>query len=96
MISSEYLLVSQLCNHYQVDPSFFMNLQDNGWVETMIVEDAIFVHQDALPKIEKIIRLQNHLELNSEGIDVVLNLLDKVETMYHEIQVLKNRLKRYE
>lgn len=96
MITAEYVLVSQLCTHYQVEQSFFSNLQENGWVETMLLEDSICVHQDALPKIEKIIRLQQHLDLTTEGIDVVLNLLDKIESMQEELQAVKNKLKRYE
>jgi hypothetical protein len=96
MITAEYVLVSQLCTHYQVEQSFFSLLHENGWIETIVLEETTCVHQDALPKIEKILRLHQNLELNIEGIDVVLNLLDKIETMQEELQVVKSKLKRYE
>jgi hypothetical protein len=46
--------------------------------------------------LEKIVRLYYDLDINIEGIDAVINLLQRMEDMQHEIVLLKNRLRLYE
>ena len=47
-------------------------------------------------QIEKIIRMHQELEINLEGVAVVLNLLVKISNMQNELKVAKNRLLLYE
>ena len=42
------------------------------------------------------IRLQRELDLNLEGIDIVLNLLQKVEALQRQLNAVNNRLRLYE
>ncbi|MFT4968816.1 MAG: hypothetical protein ACI9O4_000549 [Chitinophagales bacterium] len=42
------------------------------------------------------IRLRQEMDLNIEGIDVVFNLLQKVETMQNELTQWQNKLRFYE
>ena len=52
------------------------------------------LHQ--LPEVEKMLRLRNDLNINTEGVDVVYRLLQKVEAMRREMDMLKSRLRLYE
>lgn len=49
-----------------------------------------------LNDLEKIARLHYYLDINIEGIDTVINLLNRINDMQDEISLLWNRLKLYE
>jgi hypothetical protein len=67
-----------------------------GLVEIEIIDQTQFIRQDQISDLEKILRLQNELNLNLEGIDVVFNLLKKERELQNELIALKNRLRLYE
>lgn len=96
MDKKKFIPINQLCDCYTVETSFFKKLHEEGLIELITVEQSTCVHQDSLTTFEKIMRIHNDLHVNIEGIDVVMNLLEKVEDLNHELQQLKNRLKLYE
>jgi hypothetical protein len=90
------ILVEKLCTHYDVELSFFKELDTIGLIEIVIINETQFIHQDKLSDLEKMIRLQRELDLNLEGIDIVLNLLQKVEALQRQLNAVNNRLRLYE
>lgn len=90
------ILIDKLCTHYEVELSFFSALNEIGLIEIMVIEETQFIHQDKLSDIEKMIRLHHDLELNCESIDVVFNLLQKVDALQNELNAAKNRIRLYE
>lgn len=96
MDAQNLILIEKLCTHYEVEISFFKALDNIGLIEIMSVEEAPYIHQDKLADLEKMIRLHNDLELNFEGIDVVFNLLQKVDALQKELNSVSNRLSLYE
>ena len=96
MGTQNLMLVNKLCTHYEVEFSFFKALDNIGLIEIMVIEETQFIHQDKLSDLEKMIRLHHELGLNIEGIDVVFNLLQKVDTLQKELDSVKNKLRLYE
>ncbi|MCF8464719.1 MAG: chaperone modulator CbpM [Flavobacteriales bacterium] len=96
MKTEKLILIEQLCVHYEVEPAFFSNLQETGLIEICVVEEASYLHQDAVNDVERMVRIHHDLHVNPEGIDVVFNLLKKIDNLNAEVLELKNRLKRYE
>ena len=47
-------------------------------------------------EIEKMIRMHQELDVNIEGIDVVFNLLQKIDSLQKELANVRNRLRLYE
>jgi phage terminase small subunit len=88
--------LDQLCSNYSVEMSFFSNLNETGLIEIRKIDQMEYIHQESLDHIEKIIRIYHELELNPEGIDVVFNLLQKIEDLQEELRSVKNRLRLYE
>lgn len=88
--------VTTLSAHYQVEMPFFGHLSEMGLIEIQIIEETPYIHPDAIYEIEKMIRMHQELEVNIEGIDVVLNLLEKIEALQNELIAVKNRLRLYE
>lgn len=85
-----------LCLHYNIEISFVDDLNKMGLIQIEIIEQKQFIHQDQISHLEKIIRLHNELNVNLEGIDVALNLLEKERGLRKELNTLKNRLRLYE
>lgn len=95
---SEKPLISTrtLCSHYNIEISFVDALNKMGLIQIEIIEQDQFIPQDQISDLEKIIRLHNELNVNLEGIDIVLNLLENERKLRKELNALKSRLKLYE
>lgn len=96
MSIDKFIPVDQLCAHYKVEMSFFTNLNDFGLIHIKNVEKSLFVHQDQINEIEKMIRMHQDLNINLEGIDAVFNLLEKINDLQQELIFVKDKLKLYE
>lgn len=96
MTTEIYIPIKTLCTHYKVETSFFQGLNDYGLIEITTVEQSPCVHQNHLKNLEAIVRLHHDLNINFEGIDTVLNLLDKINDLQGELVATKNRLRIFE
>ena len=88
--------LQQLCINHKIEISFIYSLSEFGLIEVIQIDEIDYVDQQKLADLEKIIRMHFELDINLEGIDTIIRLLQKVETMQEEINSLKNRLKLYE
>ncbi|MAP56089.1 MAG: MerR family transcriptional regulator [Altibacter sp.] len=93
---TDYITVTQLCTSHEIDTSFVSSLHDMGLIQLARIEDHQCIHKEAVHEVERMIRLHRDLDVNPEGIDVIFNLLEKVETLHEELNSLRNRLKLYE
>ncbi|WP_027137564.1 chaperone modulator CbpM [Gaetbulibacter saemankumensis] len=96
MAIPEYIPIAKLSKHYTIEMAFFEKLHNEGLIELITIEKTTCLHQDYLHTFEKIMRIHNDLDINIEGIDVVLNLLNKVDELHNELHQLKSRLNLYE
>ncbi len=96
MATEKYIPVLRLCDLYQMEVTFFKELNEYGLIEIVSKENNMYLHQDKLYKVERIIRIYRELNVNIEGIDVVLNLLDKVDKLQNEVYSIQSRLRLYE
>lgn len=96
MNTENFITLSTLSTHYKVGLSFFDNLKEIGLIEILTIDQTQYVHQDSIYEIEKIIRLHQELDVNIEGIDVVFNLLQKIDALQTELLLVRNRLRLYE
>ncbi|WP_340696458.1 chaperone modulator CbpM [Flavobacterium nitratireducens] len=65
-------------------------------MEIQFVDNIQYVHKESIYEIEKIVRMHKELQVNIEGIDVVLNLLQKIDALQAELLRVRNRLLLYE
>ena len=96
MNTENFISLNTLSSHYQVEMSFFNTLVDMGLIEVEIVADSFYIRNEKITDIEKIIRLHHELEVNVEGIDVVFNLLARIQELQNELMIAKSRLNLYE
>jgi hypothetical protein len=96
MSTENYIPIAQLCTYYEVEIAFIERLDASGFIELETIADERHLHQDRIGDIEKAIRLHHELEINAEGIDVIFNLLQRIEALQNEVHTLRNRLRRFE
>ncbi|MBC7748062.1 MerR HTH family regulatory protein [Flavobacterium omnivorum] len=96
MNTTNLIPLSLLFMQYNLEMSFFFNLNEMGLLEILTVNETKYVRPESVHAIEKMIRLHQELEVNMHGIDVILNLLEKIERLQQELISVKNRLSLYE
>jgi hypothetical protein len=96
MEREDKILASEFCVYHNIELSFIHALSDHDMIVTEVVDDAIYLPVSELKLVEKIIHLHFELEINLEGIETIIHLLDRMRDMQGEIARLTNRLRVYE
>ncbi|AYB33478.1 chaperone modulator CbpM [Chryseolinea soli] len=96
MQTTEMISALDFCVHHSIELSFIRTLQEHGMIETVTLEETLFIPSVQLERLEKIVRLHADLDINVEGIDTIIHLLQRIEEQQVQITLLKNRLERYE
>lgn len=96
MADEELISLETFCIQHNIEVSFVTQLQQSGLIQTQMREKSIFVSVDTLPMLEKIIRLHYDLDINLEGVETILHLLDRMNAMRSEMTTLQNKLRQYE
>lgn len=92
MNKKEYILIDVICEQYPVANNFIYEVCDSGLVELTIIEQSNYIHENEVSRLEKIIRLNQDLDINLAGIEVVMNLLQRIEELESELSSTKRRL----
>ena len=96
-MQTEYLIaVDEFCACHNIEISFISSLQKSGLIEVITQQETIFIREDQLPHLEKIVRLYYELDINLEGIETINHLLERIQSLKDENISLRNRLRLYE
>lgn len=93
---NDLIPAEEFCQGHRLEVSYLHSLKEFGLIEVVNVENKVFVRHDELPRLEKILVFHRELEINLEGVEVIMNLLERVTRMQDETVQLRNQLKRYE
>jgi len=93
-VAGELITVQELARLSRVHPEMVAQLVEWGLVEPEISKPEMLFAETVIPRIWKILRLRQDLGINLAGIGVVLELLDKIESMEREIARLRKQTER--
>lgn len=96
METQELIIIDVVCQEYQIEINLINDLESFGLIETIVHNENKYLDKNQLVYVEKIIRLHNELNINKEGIEIILDLLEKEKQLLSEINYFKNRLGLYE
>jgi chaperone modulatory protein CbpM len=96
MDTQELIVVELFCQEYHVETSLIWDLEEFGLIETIRKDNTHYLNKNQIVTIEKIIRLHTDLSINKEGIEIILDLLNKIEELHQHNKHLRNRLDLYE
>ena len=93
-MKTEALIVAeQFSVSHGIDITFIRALENFGLIELIVVEDILYLAPHQLKDVEKMVRLHYDLEVNLEGIDIITNLLKRIEDLQAELLAAENKLK---
>lgn len=95
-MNTELIIIREYCTRSQIDFDFVEQLENEGLIELTIVDNEQYIDIAQLSRLEQYVRWHYDLSINVEGIDVIRNLLDKIDDMQQEIQQLKQMLRLIE
>lgn len=87
---------NEFCASHNIEITFINSLQEAGLIEITTIRETEYIHENQLNELEKIVRLYYEMDINLEGIETVIHLLQRINEMQDEITLLKNRLRLYE
>lgn len=96
MEMQEFIPLDVFCQQHRIEISVISSLEEYGLIEVSRIEEAEYIQLSQLADAEKLVRLYGELDINLEGIDVIIHLLHRIKEMQTEMQLLKNRLSLYE
>jgi len=96
MEAQELIIVDVFCQECQIDISLIWELEEFGLLQTIKHKEVSYLDKNQIITVEKIIRLHTDLNINKEGIEVILDLLEKINQLNADIKTLKDRLNLYE
>jgi hypothetical protein len=96
MGNENLIAVSEFCTAHQIEITFIESLAQQGLITIENVNEQLSIQDTQLPSLEKMVRLHYDLEINLEGIETIFHLLERIETLQHEMDELKKRIGLYE
>lgn len=94
-MEKELILLSEYCKSTNVESDFIMLLESEGLIITEEYDNDVYIDAEQLSDLELFKRLHYDLFINIEGIDVINNLLSRIQEMEQELNILKRRFDFY-
>lgn len=96
MKRENFIAALEFCESFNIELAFLENLREYGLIELENIDEIIYIPENQLGDLERMVRLYYDLEINLEGIGTIINMLHRSEELQHEIEILRNRLRFYE
>ena len=90
-MTTEIYHIDIVCQHYRIEPDFLDEIYQSGIIELQLDDEQSYIHQAQLRRLEQIINLRNDLGINLAGIEVVLNLLERIEGLQLALEEAERR-----
>lgn len=78
-MATTYITIQQFCSFHQCDAVIIEEFLEHGIIEAQYENDVHLIPQLQVSRLERAMRLHLDLGVNVAGIDIILNLLDRLE-----------------
>ena len=92
METSSIIPAADFCLLHQIELSFIQSLHESGLINIIIIEQTVFLPVSEIGQLEKLIRLYQEMDINLEGIEAIVYLLEKIESLQQQVVQLQNEL----
>lgn len=96
MEPDKFIPAIDFCVSHNIGITVIQTFKEAGLIDIVFIEQQMFLLQDTLPLLEKIVRLHRDLDINVAGIESILHLLLKIEDMQKDVLLLTHRLSFFE
>lgn len=94
--TKKLIAVDAFCLLAHVEISFVNSLEQSGLIKLMVLQETRYIETDQLRHLEKMARCYYDWDINMEGLETIMHLLQQINTLQDETVMLKNRLRFYE
>jgi chaperone modulatory protein CbpM len=91
-----FITLKEYSVQYNIELAFLIELEESGIIYFEVEGEEKYIQEEQLNELERYIRFHYDLNINIEGIDAIRHLLNKVNSMEHEIKELRSQLKLHE
>lgn len=91
-MKTELITITEYCTNCAIDPAFIGLLEESGLIALTVIGNDKFIHEEQLMEMERYIHFHYDMDINVEGIDAIMHLLQKVRSMQQEILELRNQV----
>ena len=91
-MQSDLIIINDFCDRCHVDPSFIMELEEDGLIEVRVIDEERYLPTSQLAELERYTHLYYDLSINIAGIDAIHHML---ELLQQEVRSLRNELGFY-
>ena len=81
--------VIDICKTNNIEYTFVHELHSNGLIQIIVKEEQEYLEEEQVYHVERFSTWHYELDLNVQGIEVVSNLIDKIEELQRELKALK-------
>ncbi|MDU1904522.1 MAG: chaperone modulator CbpM [Dysgonomonas sp.] len=86
------IIIEEFIKNSRIEPSFIILLHKEGLIDIIANEGKQYIRESQLSDLERYARWHYELSVNIEGIDVIQNLLEKMNDMERELHELRRVL----
>lgn len=86
--------IEQLANFYHIDALVIYDLADFGIIKLKKRNKQEIIPNEELARCERAVRLYSDLGVNKEGIEIILDMREKMEQLQKDLSKLRHQLNR--
>lgn len=94
MTARNQVTLSQVSDYFHIEIEIVSDFADFGLFPTVSLDGEIGIETDNLGRLEEILNLYQSLGINKEGIEVVLNMRERISALQGEVERLRNVAER--
>ena len=94
-MQTDLIIINDFFFFFHVDPSFIMELEEDGLIEVQVIDEERYLHTSQLAELERYTHLHYDLSINIAGIDAIHHMLERIELLQREVHLLRNELGFY-
>ncbi|MFT4204614.1 MAG: chaperone modulator CbpM [Chitinophagaceae bacterium] len=84
--------VTTYSSQYNIPLSFVQELYDRGLIDLQKEAEEYYIFEDQLPQLEHFTRLHCDFDINVAGIEVVEDLLSRINELREQTRLLKSKV----
>ena len=92
----KYIAIEEFCNHHGVEVTLIREFASFGLVPLHIENNQEFLPDKSINRLERTLRLFRDLDVNKEGIEVILHMRKQLKKLRSDHEKLLNRLQQLE
>ena len=94
-MQTDLIIINDYCDRCHVDPSFIVELEEDGLINVQVIGEERYIPVSQLAELERYTHLYYDLSINVAGIDAIHHMLERIESLQHQVCSLKSELQFY-